>query len=252
MFSTKTVHTYLVIIFITIVALYVIQRFDISYPITIRTSQVSSELSVVGEGKMDVTPDTATIDVGISVNNESTASSAQKKIDEVNNRIIDAMKSIGIKKENIQTSNYSIYPNMIFDDKARQETVSGYNGSVSVSIKVSDTKLAPSVVDMATKAGANQIQGVRFTIDHPEEYREKVRDMAIENARQQAEKLAKSLGIKLGKVTNISENSGSQPPILYANEVKTIGLGGGGDSGPQFEPGTQTITSSVTLYFDKK
>ena len=162
------------------------------------------------------------------------------------------MKKIGIKKEDIRTSNYSVYPNMLYDENARQEKTSGYNGSVTVSIKTSNIALASTVVDEATKAGANQIQGVRFSIDKPEVYREKVRDLAIKNAKSQAEKLAKSLGIKLGKVTNIIEsNNDSQLPILYATKLESSG-GGGGLGGPQFEPGNQTITSTVTLFFDKR
>jgi len=250
MVDKKITHTYLVLIAITLVALYVIQRFDISYPITLRTSQVSSELSVVGEGKLDIVPDTATVDVGITVTNAKTAPDAQKQIDDVNNKIIEAMKTIGVQKQNIQTLNYSIYPNTNYDETTKRDSINGYNGSVTVSIKTNDVSLSSKIVDTATKSGANQIQGIRFSIDHPEVYREKVRDLAIANARTQAEKLAKNLGLKLGKVTNIVESSsdGGQPiPMIYAEKAM-----GGGGGGPQVEPGTQTISSIVTLSFEKK
>lgn len=250
MIEKKIIHTYVAIIAVTIVALYIIQRFDISYPISVSTSSVSSELSVVGEGKIDVTPDTASVDVGISVTNAPSAKDAQVQIDEVNNKIIEAMKSLSVKKENIQTSNYSIYPSMIYEPDSRKEAVSGYNGNVTVSIKIKDTKLTSRVVDEATKAGANQIQGIQFSVENPETYREKARDEAIANAKTQAEKLAQNLGIKLGKVTNIVESGSSQPPIMYAMDAKLSS--GGGAGGPQVEPGTQTISSVVTLYFEKK
>ncbi len=249
MIDRKITHTYLVLVAITIIALYVVQRFDIAYPLNLRTSQVTSELSVVGEGKIDVTPDTATIDVGISVTNAKTAPEAQAQIDEINNKIIASMESLGIKKEDIQTSNYSIYPNTVYNPTSQRETASGYNGSVTVSIKATDVDKSSLVVDEATKAGANQIQGVRFSVEHPEVYREKARDEAIANAKQQADRLAKSLGIKLGKVSNIVESSNNAPqPYMYALEAKSADSA----AGPRIEPGTQTISSVVTLYFEKR
>lgn len=248
MIEKKYVHTYIAIVAITIVALYIVQRFNISYPITVRTSSVSSELSVVGEGKIDIVPDTATIDVGVSVTNAQSAPDAQKQIDGVNNKIIEAVKSLGVKKEDITTSNYSIYPNSFYDQESRKETVSGYNGNVTVSIKTKNISLTSQIVDQTTLAGANQIQGIRFSVEHPETYREKARDAAIANAKSQAQKLASSLGIKLGRVTNIVESGSSMPPVMYAMDSKAEAGGGG----PQIEPGSQTVVSTVTLYFEKR
>jgi len=108
--------------------------------------------------------------------------------------------------------------------------------------------LASKVIETATTAGANQIQGSRFVVDKPELYREEAREKAIKNAKEQAEKMAKNLGIKLGKIVNIIESSPSQP-IAFYGKAYAEGLGGGG---PILEQGTQTVTSVVTLYFEKK
>lgn len=238
-----------VLLISVIVALFLIKVLDISYPLTITTTTKSTELAVVGEGKVEATPDTVYIDVGITVNNQSTTEAAQKRIDEVNNSILAAMEKLGIAKADIKTTNYSVYPNYKYE--SNENRINGYNGNASISIKVSDVKLATQVTTEATKAGANQINGSRFVIDKPEKYREQARNEAIANARQQAEMLAKQLGIKLGRVTNIVESSpnGVIGP-MYARSAE-MGLGAGG-GGAQFEPGTQTISSTVTLYFEKR
>lgn len=246
--DTKTFYRYgpfLILLFFT---LWVVKFFDISYPLTITTTSRSSELAVVGEGKVDVTPDTAYVDAGIAVDNVSSVEVAQKMIDVANNKIIDAMKGLGIKKEDIKTSNYSIFPNYSYE--GGKNRINGYNGNVTISIKVVNTSLVSKVIEQATAAGANQVQGARFTIDKPEKYRETAREKAIQNAREQATKLAANLGIRLGKVTNIVEStSDSIPPISYRTEASGLGVGGGG---PLIEPGSQTISSVVTLYFEKR
>lgn len=236
-------------ILLILAALLIIKVFDISYPLTIVSTTRSSELSVVGEGKIDATPDTAYVDAGISVTNARTVEEVQKKIDEVNNNIIDSLQGLGIKKEDIKTSNYSINPNYTYEQSGNK--INGYNGNVTISIKIRDMKKVSDVVTKVTAGGANQVNGVRFAIDEPEKLREEVRDKAIANAKEQASKLAKKLGIRLGKIVNIVESNQDVRPIpMYETALKMGGTAV--DLVPQIEPGTQTITSVVTLFFERK
>jgi len=240
---------FVVVIFISLIALYLVKVFDISYPLTLVTMNKSTELAVVGEGKVEVTPDTAYIDAGITVDRASSVAEAQKMINETNNKVISSLREISIEKADIKTSNYSINPNYKYENN--ENRVDGYNGSVTIEIKVRDPQLASKVIETVTSAGANQIQGSRFVVDKPELYREEARNTAIKNAKDQAQKMAKNLGIKLGKITNIVESLSNQPVFYKTMIAEGIGAGGGG--GPaQIEPGSQTITSVVTLYFEKK
>ena len=232
----------------TLIALTIIKFFNISYPISVTTSNVSKELSVVGEGKVEAVPDTARVDVGVTVNNATTAREAQAQITKINNDIIKALLKMGVAKKDIQTTNVSIYPNYNYDRGTND--ITGYNGNATLNVKVREVDKASNIVDEATKNGANNVNGPYFTIDNPDRFREEARNLAIKNAREQAQKLANSLGIKLGKIVNIVEASQGSP-ILYDRMAATAeGMGGGGS--PSYEPGTQTITSVVTLYFEKR
>ncbi|MEK7597095.1 MAG: SIMPL domain-containing protein [Patescibacteria group bacterium] len=239
---------FLAAVIFTILGLLTIKFFNISYPMTIVSTTQSSELAVVGEGKVEVTPDTAYINAGITVDKASSVGEAQKKINETNNKIIDALRGIGIEKADIKTSNYSINPNYKYENN--ENRVDGYNGSVTIEIKVRNPQLASQVMETTTTAGANQISGSRFVVDKPELYREEARNAAIKNAKDQAQKIAKDLGIKLGKITNIVESSPDRSVLPIYAKSSAEGLGGGG--GPIIEQGSQTITSVVTLYFEKK
>lgn len=242
---TKFIFYLTSILIFGLLALFLVKLFDISYPLTIVTTTKTTELAVVGEGKIEVIPDTVYIDAGITVTDAKNVEEAQKTLDEVNNKIISAMKALGIDKGDIKTSNYSIYPNYQYKEDVSR--ISGYNGNATVTIKVRDAKLASQVMTKATEAGANQIHGTRFVVDKPEKYREEARSVAIENAKSQAEKLAQKLGIRLGKIVNMVESSPDRVYPFYANEKSALGGGG-----PVIEPGSQTITSTVTLYFERK
>jgi hypothetical protein len=234
--------------FLILMLLFFVKIFDISYPITVVTTTKTTELAVVGEGKVEVTPDTAYVETGITVTDEPTVAEAQKTIDRVNNQIIGQMKALGIDKKDIKTTNYSIYPNYDYSEKTNK--ISGYNGNVLITIKTKNLTLISQIIEKATSAGANQIQGVRLIVDKPETYREMAREEAIKNAKEQAQKLAKKLGIKLGGIVNIVE-SGPDSALSFSQKYPVAGLGKAAEN-VEIEPGSQTITSTVTLYFEKK
>jgi uncharacterized protein YggE len=249
--NSKSSTNWVVGVIFVILGLFVVKYFNIAFPISVMTTTRSSEMAVVGEGKIEVTPDTAYVDAGITVDNKQTVEEVQKTISDINNKIIGAMKNIGIDKSDVKTSNYSVSPNYSYDNG--QNKITGYNGNTTIEIKVRDPQLAAKVIEAATTAGANQIQGSRFVVDKPEIYREQVRNAAIQNAKDQAEKMAKSLGIKLGKITNIVESSPTDNTIVPYT-AKTLSISSdqmGGGSNAVIEPGSQTITSEVTLYFEK-
>lgn len=231
-------------IFLTILLL---SAFHISLPISVTTTTKSSELAVVGEGKVEIAPDTAFIDMGITVNNAKTVKDAELTINTANNKIISALAPFGIKKEHIKTANYSIFPDYSYENN--NSKIRGYNGNVTITVKVSDITKTSQIVETATANGANQINGIRYNIDKPEEYRQKAREKAIENARNEAKKLSKMLGLKLGKITNIVETNNPDNQIPPYFQEKAMG---GAEGSPIFEPGTQTVSSTVTLYFEKK
>lgn len=237
---------YVLFLLVTFSAIVVFNILNISIPVSVTTSAKSSELAVVGDGRAEAVPDTAYVDAGITVSSVATAAEAQTKIDAVNNKIIDAMKALGIPRENIKTSNYTITPGYSFSP-GEGSKIAGYNGNATIQVKIRNLKFVTSVINKATEMGANQVTGTRFAIDDPQKYREMARDNAIANARQQAEKLARTLGIRLGRVVNIVESSPNNP-VAYDMKAMAPGIGGG----PQLEPGTQTVTSTVTLYFEKR
>lgn len=242
--SSDTLSGAVVLAFIGLLLMHFL---NIRVPVSVTTSAQSGELAVVGEGKVDIVPDIAYVDLGINVNGVTSVQEAQNKVDSVNNAVLAAVQKLGISKGDIKTTNYSINPNYVYT--GGRDQINGYNGNATITVKTKKTDLVPMIIQVATAAGANQVQGARFSIEKPESYRAQARNKAIENAKEQAKSLASDLGIKLGKVTNIVESTGvgggPMPEMMKAYPV------GGSADLPTIEPGTQIISSMVTLYFEK-
>lgn len=245
--ENKVIVTVLFTAVILLIFLWLIKFFNISYPISVTNQTISGELSVVGTGQVEVIPDNATVSVGI-VADAATAQAAEDAISTTNNKVVAAIEKLGISKNDIKTTNYSVNPTYNYSTGG-QNTIAGYSGNATLSIKVKDTNKLPDVITAATNAGANQIYDTQYVIQKPEKYQEEARNKAIANAKEQAQKLASQLGIRLGKIINISESSqDSYNPMPMAKQ--TLNMAGGGVA-PDLQPGNQTVTSTVTLYFQK-
>jgi|SRR5581483_10893977 len=241
-----TVKIYAACLCLTFIALLLLNFFNITIPLHITSSSSTSNLAITGFGKVDVVPNQSQVNASIVVNNASTQKDAQDKLNQINDNIINSVEKLGIEKKDIQTTDYSISPN--YDYQSDNNQITGYNGSASVSILVRNYNKLSSITDALSSSGATDISSANQNISDPQQYQNIARDKAIADAKNQAKILASELGIKLGKIVNIEENN--QPTSYPIREFSSLTTPNAALGSPTtIEPGTQTITDTVTLYF---
>jgi len=204
-------------------------------------------IAISAEGKVTARPDIASISAGV-LTEKKTVAEAQKENTAKMNAIIAKIKSLGVADEDIKTTNYSIYPQYDWIDNRQVER--GFQVSQNVEVKVRDLAKIPDVLTAAGELGANQVGGVTFTIDDPEELRQQARLKGLEAAKTKAQALADAAGVKLGKVVGFSEGAGYTPsPMFYAKDA-AMGLGGGGGAAPSIESGSQDVIVNVSVVYE--
>ncbi len=230
----------------TVVVLLLI-RFVGPLPLTISqtTTNKQSTFDVIGESESVTTPDEAIVVVGITAS-ESSVKAAQNKINQVMNDINAELGKMGIDKKDVKTKGYSISPS--YDYQVGQRIV-GYSASVNLSIRLTDFDSVNLVIDKATSLGANQVGGVSFSLsaDKEERVKNELRKEAIDKAKKKANDLAQLAGMRLGRIVNIVE--GGQPVMTpFAREMMVTA--DGKDVPTKIEPGSTTISYSVTLSYE--
>ncbi|MFA6533964.1 MAG: SIMPL domain-containing protein [Patescibacteria group bacterium] len=209
---------------------------------------IRDTISISGEGKVTALPDIATFTVGVQTEKVAVAAAQTENNDKMN-KIIAAIKGMGVKAEDIQTTDYNIYPQ--YDYLDGRQSLRGYQVIQSVLVKVRDMGKVGDIFAKAGELGANNVGGLSFTIDEPEQYRQEARLKALENAKSKAEALAKAAGIKLGKVVSFSESSGGYtPPYAYDKSLSSVGMGGGGIVAPEIQAGNQEIVIDVVVSYE--
>lgn len=205
-------------------------------------------ITVYGQGKTFVSPDVATVQVTVSSEaGPNDLAATQDRNTKTTNAVIAYVKSQGVKDSDVKTTNYSITPRYNYSDRGQQFL--GYTVRQDIQVKMRDLAKVGAILNGVVQNGANEVNALQFTVDDPKKPREDARNQAIADAKGQADRLAKELGVKIVRLANYSESGGVPPPIFYG-KGEAYGMGGGGSGPVPVEPGQNEIQSNVTITYE--
>lgn len=208
------------------------------------TSSSVRSLSVTGNGRVYLTPDIATISIGVRTDHESASEAVVDNNTQIQ-QVVSALGELGVAEKDIQTSNFSIYPQQQYDDQGNiTSTIYVVENTVMVTIR--DLEMLGDVLDTAVSNGANSIYGITFDVEDKAAAQTEARQKAVADAEVKAGELAEAAGVSLGQIQTISEISTYPGPYFEAR-------GGGAEqavaSAVPISPGQLAITSDVTIVF---
>jgi len=185
---------------------------------TVGTVDLNSQqegIWVTGEGKVVVTPDIATLWLGIEAQ-AVTVAEAQSQAAEAMNSVTTALTDNGVDEKDIQTQYFSIDQVTRWDSDKDEEIVVGYRVTNMVTAKIREMDKVGSIIDAVAAAGGDytRINNISFSVDDPSPYYDEARKEAMADAKAKAEQLADLAGVELGKPTYISEGV-IYPPVIY-------------------------------------
>ena len=191
-------------------------------PVAEETDSIYRSINVTGEGQVFLVPDVAYVYIGVHSQSEN-VSVALSDNNEQAKAVADALKGLGVEEKDIQTTSFNIYPQQQYEPGTGNVTGTIYMVDNVVYVTARDLKRLGELLDVVVRSGANSINSINFDVVDKETALSKARELAIENARKQAEELAKASGVTLGEVQNISTSSVSTPLVK-----EMYGMGGGG------------------------
>lgn len=202
-------------------------------------------ISVTGEASMQVKPDMATISFGVETN-APTAGEAQQTNSGVMDAVIRALLGMGIAREDIQTSNFSLYPVYEWrgEKPSEKQVLVGYRCNNTVVAKIRDIARIGEAIDKAATAGATNIGGVSFGLQNPEPLKNELLAQAVTNAKSKAEIMARAAGVTITGVYRIYDGWATVDEGYGGAPLKGIE----GISTP-IEAGTVTVRATVRIDF---
>lgn len=242
-----------------------------AHPRSIVLSPTAPEgVRVFGVGEAAGAPDVARTQLGVDVR----AATAEQAVADASQRmaaVIAALKQQGIAESDLRTSQYALS----FEQEPRDpqplaaapapaaaakpqppaaaaaEPKAGprgyYRASNTVTVTIRDLSKVGRVLQVAADAQANTAYGIQFDLEDDAALVNEARKLAIDDARQAAQELAKLTGVELGEVVSITEEEPDDgQPTTYALAASNA------DASVPVEHGEVTVRYGVQLVYATK
>ncbi len=226
--SAKTILMYAIALLAVIISAIIIAGFIILIPN--RGDAYSKTINVQGTGEVFATPTIA--DFSFRVREEAKdVTTAQKQASEKVAIVLGALEKLSIPKEDIKTEVLSSNPRYEWhEDKAvvcvagqacpapeSKRVIVGYEYAQTVTITLRDLAKSGDVLQILGSSDVSDMFGPNLRVEDTDALRAEAREEAITKARAQAEATAKSLGVRLGKMTSFYEDNNGGYPMPYAS-----------------------------------
>jgi uncharacterized protein len=201
-------------------------------------------ISVTGKGEVPLTPDIARITIGVRTQGVDVAEAVASNNTQAQ-EVVEALQEMGVAERDIQTSNFSIYPQQQYDERGQViDTTFVVENTVYVTVR--ELESLGDLLDVAVGRGANSIYGIQFDVEEKGGAVSEARQVAVEDARAQAQELAEAAGVQLGDIQSISAISSYPGPIFDGRGAAAEQAA----STVPISPGQLIITAEVSVVYE--
>jgi uncharacterized protein YggE len=207
----------------------------------------ATTLRLSAQGEAHAAPDIATINLGVQTDAPSAAEAMRQNRTQMS-ATIAALKVQGVLSKDIQTSGLNLNPQYTFKDNERH--LNGYQASNSVTITVRDLSRLGATVDAVVAAGANQINGVTFSLSDPQHADDEARRAAVKALEAKAALYAEAAGYHVARLVSLSDTAAApnviRPMMLSQVRAQAVPLA------TVTEPGELDVTATVSAVYELK
>lgn len=205
-------------------------------------------VSVDGHATVAVEPDVATIHMGIS-ERAADVDTARREVVNSTRRFLEFAGNLGIDEEKIQTFGLSVQPQYRWNRDEEQQEFTGYIVTRQIVVELEALDKLGDVMEGAVSTGVNQVQPPILGRSDERKLRRRALAEATQDARANAQEIARSLNADLGAVRTVSSSNvvipepGNLRMAAVAMEADTSG-------GDTYSTGQITIKATVSAQFD--
>lgn len=224
----------------------------------VNLSEYQGTISVTGNGYVYVTPDLAQVSISV-VTEDATSTKAMADNANAMDKVIRAVKQLGIADKDIKTSQISLQPKYSYDYPDARSTyyptplrqnITGYTATNTLTITIRDLSKVGQVIDAAYNAGSNEINGVTFMLSEDLQsvtYKQAL-EKAVRDGSGRAGTIATAAGIGGIKLKTISESS-PYFPVYYESFSRSDAKAASSVAPTTVSPGEQKVSATVSMTY---
>ncbi|MET0499759.1 MAG: SIMPL domain-containing protein, partial [Steroidobacteraceae bacterium] len=148
----------------------------------------------------------------------------------------------------VRSTRINVQPEYNWNPQANERTLIGYFVSRQVEVELHDLEKLGQLLERATDLGVNQMGDPRLDSSKRHELEREALAKAVEDAKLNAEAVAKAAGAKLGGARTISASSGFVAPPMPM-QMKAMAARAG-DASESYQSGQMNFTGNVQIEYD--
>ncbi len=205
-------------------------------------------IRVTGQGEASAEPDLAIISFAVDTT-APTAAAAVEANAQTSKALADRIKTLLGKDDRVSTTRYSLDP--VYDhhrERNRNEPpeITGYVARNEVRVETRTTAAVGKLIDNATRAGANRVSNLVFTLRDRKSTTAQAQTAAARDAQDQAATIAAALGVELGPIL---EASTATPASIVPRHYRGAAMAMESSAPTPVEPGDVRVTATLHVVY---
>lgn len=180
--------------------------------------RLTTRVVVTGQSDLKAQPDTAVVVLSV-VTQGPRALEVQRENARKTEAVIAAVRAAGGASPEVKTSNYSLQPQRDWGYGGVPK-IRGYEARNSVAVTTSALDSVGALIDAASEAGANSVDGISFVLRESNPARRETLAAATREARDKAESIAAALGGRVVRIVEQQEAGAQFRPYTTLEEYE--------------------------------
>jgi hypothetical protein len=164
-------------------------------------------------------------------------------------RVLALCKNLGINPKQVNATRVQIQPEYSWNEKDRKRLLLGYLVSRQVQVELRDLELLGPLLERAVDAGVNQVNDPLLDSSRRKELEREAMSLAVQDARLNAEALARAAGVRLGPVRSLN-GSASGPPMPMFRAQVAMADAAAAPPEATYQPGEMKFNANVNAEYD--
>ena len=205
---------------------------------------------VGADGKFEAAPDTALLQMNVSVQEPAPQAAYQEASKNVE-QVRQVLRANGLDVKTASVGFFAVQP--VYDWKPKQHLV-GYRVTTDVSLKLKDFSKIGPITQQLAEANVSETQTLSYQLENMDEAKNRAVEDAYRRARNSAETLARASGRALGDLSYASVDTFENPRIVPFMARKMNAMAAEAAPAPTegFNPQNVTVTAHVNALFNLK
>jgi len=169
---------------------------------------------VSGQGEVAAQPDMARVTLGVEAR-RPTLAEARSAVTASVDRVLALTRDLEIEPKYVNATRLQVQPEYNWNEKDRKRVLLGYVVSRQVEVELRDLDQLGALLERAVSAGANQVGDAALDSTRRKELERQAMALAVQDARLNAEALARAAGVQLGAVRSLNASASAPPMPMY-------------------------------------